>query len=518
VTDDNSRNSPTRRYLALYFPWLPAERLRIGRPHAFVGREGAPYAVIEKVKGAQRLYAVDPVAAGLGIEPGMTLADSRARVPDLVAFDHAPHDDHAWLERLADGCARYTPWVMLDAPDGLVLDVTGCVHLFAGETALAADVAARFGRLGVMASHAFAGNPDAARALARYGTSGASEDEAVRRLPVVALGLDGEATLALKRAGLKIVGDVVVRPLSAIAARFGQGAATRVRRIIGEADSPLSPRVVRQPLHVERRFAEPVARTEYALQVLGELTAEAIARLEESHEGGRRFVARFFRTDGLVQRLAVETGRPSRDGALVLRLFRERIDALADPIDPGFGFDLIRLYIPVAEALDAAQLKLEGGAVAEAELAALIDRLSTRLGRGRIRRFAPRNRHLPEQAEFTLAATEPTVSSDWPRAEEGEPPLRPIHLFDPPQMIENVIAGLPDGPPRQFRWRRTLHDIARAEGPERIAAPWWTPREALTRDYYRVEDRRGRRLWIFRHGLFEDGKPVPAWYVHGIFA
>jgi len=497
---------------------LPAERLRIARPHAFVGREGAPYAVIEKVKGANRLYAVDPTAARLGVEPGMTLADARARVPDLAAFDHAPHDDHVWLDRLADGCARYTPWVMLDAPDGLVLDVTGCVHLFAGETALAADAIARLDRLGIVASHAFAGNPDAARALARYRPSGASEDEAVRRLPIAALGLDGEATLALKRAGLKTVGDVVVRPLSAIAARFGGDAATRVRRIVGEADSPLTPRTIKPPLHVERSFAEPVARTNYALGILAELIAEAVAQLEEGHEGGRRFVARFFRTDGLVQRLAVETGRPSRDIASVLRLFRERIDALADPIDPGFGFDLIRLDIPVAERLDAAQLKLEGGVVAEAELAALIDRLSTRLGRGRVRRFVPRDRHLPEQAEFMLPAADPPLPETWPQPEEGEPPLRPIHLFDPPQPIDGVVAAVPDGPPLKFRWRRTLHDIARVEGPERIAAPWWTPREAPTRDYYRVEDRRGRRLWIFRHGLFVDGEPAPHWYVHGVFA
>ncbi|MDB5679482.1 MAG: nucleotidyltransferase [Sphingomonas bacterium] len=484
----------------------------------FAGRPGVPYAVIEKVKGAQRLYAVDPAAARLGIEPGMTLADSRARVAELEAFDHVPHDDHAWLERLADGCIRYTPWVMIDAPDGLVLDVTGCGHLFAGETALAGDAIVRLARLGVVASHAFAGNPDAARALARYRTTGASEDEAVRRLPVAALGLDDEATLALKRAGLKTIGDVVVRPLSAIAARFGGEAATRVRRVIGEADSPLSPRIVKPPIFVERRFAEPVARTEFALEVLGELMAEVIGRLEETHEGGRRFVARFFRTDGLVQLLAVDTGRPSRDVPAVLRLFRERIDTLADPIDPGFGFDLIRLDIPVAERLDAAQLKLEGGAVAEAELAALVDRLTTRLGRGRIRRFAPRDRHLPEQAEFTLPAADPAPPGDWPALEPGEPPLRPIHLFDPPQQIESVIAGVPDGPPRQFRWRRTLHDVALAEGPERIAAPWWAPREAPTRDYYRVEDRRGRRLWIFRHGLFVDGKPALDWYVHGVFA
>ena len=242
-----------------------------------------PYAVIEKVKGAQRLYAVDPEAARLGIEPGMTLADARARVAELEAFDHVPHDDHVWLERLADGCARYTPWVMLDAPDGLVLDVTGCVHLFAGETALAADAVARLGAarrggaampLPTIPTRRARWRGIAAPARARTKRSGACR---WRRW-----GSMSEATLALKRAGLKTVGDVVVRPLSAIAARFGERAATRVRRIIGEADSPLSPRIVKPPLYVERRFAEPVARTEFALEVLGELMAEAVARLEET--------------------------------------------------------------------------------------------------------------------------------------------------------------------------------------------------------------------------------------------
>lgn len=517
MNDAVSSPSNDRRFLALFFPWLPVERLRLTRGHLFAGNTGVPFAVVEKVKGALRLYAIDQEAARLGIERGMTLADARARVSRLDAYDHVPHDDHLWLERLADGCARYTPWVMLDAPDGLVLDVTGCAHLFGGETKLGDDVAARFERLGIVARLAFAANPDAARALARYRSVGASEDEAVRRLPVAALGLEEEATTALKRAGLKTVGDVAVRQLSAIAARFGTDAATQVRRIMGEADSPLTPRVVREPLSVERRFAEPVAKTAFALTILDDLVGEAMTMLEQSHEGGRRFEARFFRTDGLVQRLSVETGQPSRDVAAVMRLFRERIDALSDPIDPGFGFDLIRLDIPIAERLDAAQLKLEGGAVAEAELTQLVDRLSTRLGRNRVRRFAPRDRHLPEQAELMLPAMEPAPTDSWSPPEEGEPPLRPIHLFDPPQPIDPVVSVPPDGPPRQFRWRRILHEIARVEGPERIATPWWTSRQAPTRDYYRVEDRRGRRFWIFRRGLYDEIEK-PEWFIHGVFS
>lgn len=487
-----------------------------------------------------RLAAVDERAAAIGIAPGLSMADARARLPELALFDHAPRADLDWLERLADGCARYSPTVAIDPPDGLILDTTGCDHLFGGEAGLMADVEARLARLGISVRLAFAGTADGARALARHaGGPAADEAAAIRRLPVAALELEEDVLLALRQAGLKTIGEVARRPLAGIAARFGGDAVLAIRRLLGEADSPLAPRRITPPLIVERRFAEPIAHSETVLAILAELAGEAAERLEETHEGGRRFEAALFRSDGLLRRLAIETGRPSRDVPAIMRLFRERIDSLSDPIDPGFGFDLVRLHIVATEPLATSQLRLEGGAIAEAEVMALVERLSTRLGRGRVRRFATRDTHIPEQAEFDLPALEQPPAGRWIRPSRGEPPLRPVHLFHPPQPIEVIGAEVPDGPPMRFRWRRALHEVARFEGPERIAAEWWRSRPvaiaeageeeapirynlgddgARTRDYYRVEDRRGRRFWIFRHGLFDAAKPMPRWYLHGLFA
>jgi protein ImuB len=371
---------------------------------------------------------------------------------------------------------------------------------------------------------AFAGTSRAAHALARYQALPAKDEiAAIHRLPVAALELEPEATQGLLRAGLKTVGELARRPMATIAVRFGAGAVTALRELLGEAAKPIEPRIPQAPVLAERRFAEPVARTEYTLQVLGELAAEAARQMEERGLGGRRFEAYFFRSDGLVRPLAVDTSRPSRDPALVMRLMNERIETLSDPIDPGFGFDLIRLAVPVTEPLAVTQLKLEGGAAREVEVVGLIDRLSTRLGRGRVRRLVAQDTHIPEQMQLALPAIDAAQpAANWPNPAAGEPPLRPLHLFDPPQPID-VIAEVPDGPPHRFRWRRKFHEVRRFEGPERIASEWWKRRDGavdkagLTRDYYRVEDARGRRFWVFRHGLYEE-KPDPRWYLHGLFA
>ncbi|WP_457311876.1 Y-family DNA polymerase [Sphingomonas sp. UYAg733] len=475
-----------------------------------------------------RLVAVDAAAQSLGLGLGLTLADARARVPELAVIDHDPAADLALLERIADGCDRYTPLVAVDPPDGLTLDITGCgtgcSWGFANEVALAADIEARLTAYGMKLRHAIAGTPEAAQALARYQTMPATDEQAaVRRLPIAALDLDEETELALRRAGLKTIADLAGRPTAPLSTRFGEDVTALLARLLGKSDSRITPRRMAPALLVERRLAEPIARTEHALAILGELVAEAAQTMEERHLGGRRFAARFFRSDGLAIDLAVETSLAVRDPAIVMRLFDERLDSLADPLDPGFGFDLIRLAVPALAPLAPTQLLLEGGEVAAGELAALIDRLSVRMGRGRFRRLTPRDTHIPEQAVLALPAIETVSPENWPEAEPGEPPLRPLHLFDPPQPIQ-VTAEVPDGPPRQFRWRRTLHEVTRFEGPERIAAEWWkrgangAGGSGLTRDYYRIEDARGRRFWVFRHGLYGTEKRDPGWYVHGLFA
>lgn len=521
-----------RRYLALWFPFLATDRLRIEtmehreRPHEAATEP--PRVLVSKVRGALRLGAVDAIAQTVGLTPGMTLADARAVQPGLVVADMNETADRHCLQRLARRCIAWSPLVTLAPPNGIVLDIAGVGHLFGGEAGLIEQIEEVMDSIGMAVRLAPASTPEAAQALARHARLPVEDErQAIRALPLAALRLNEASDTALRRAGLKTVGHVATRSSAAIAARFGVEAVTALQRLLGEDQAPIEPLANPAPLHFERRFAEPIALQTTVAACFGDLLDEAAEVLEQRDLGGRRFVLTLFRSDGMRHRLDIETGRPTRDTALVLRLFDERIAVLADPLDPGFGYDRITLFLPLTEPLTAAQPGFDDEGKTEAELAELIDRLSTRLGPQSLVRLVPRDSHLPEQAQLALPAIEVRAPVCWPAPPEGEPPMRPLFLFDPPQPVE-VIAEVPDGPPHRFRWRRKLHEVRLYEGPERIASEWWQRRGGelpgqggLTRDYYRIEDVRGRRYWIFRHGLYSekpDPRLGPKWYMHGLFA
>lgn len=484
------------------------------------GAPDEPLVIVQPVKGALRLAALDRQALALGLKPGLTLADARARFPALVVAEHDPEADAGLLAWAARICARFSPLVALDPPDGLLLDVTGCAHLFGGETLLRERAVHRFRHAGLGLRAALAGTPDCARALARHGKAGVvppgGEEAAVRPLPVAALGLDAATRKALALAGLRRIGDLAERPSRPLVARFGEDLAVRLRRVLGREDRRIVPLRPAPALRVEEAFAEPLLDAGAIEPVLERLAARAAERMERASEGGRSFEASFFRTDDAVRHVTVETSRPCRDPGTILRLFREKLDALADPLDPGFGYDLIRLSVLQAEPLAAVQRELDGGSASDDALADLVDRLVARFGPARVLRFETVDTHDPVRAAplVTVAAAPLTA---FPETEPGEPPLRPLHLIEPPQPVE-ALAEVPDGPPLRFRWRRVLHDVTRAEGPERIACEWWRGGTGPTRDYFRVEDGQGRRFWLFREGLYGSETDRPRWFIHGLFA
>jgi protein ImuB len=512
----------SRRILALDFPALPLDRIRRNRKRQGDAPVDLPLVVVAKIDNALQLTAVDARAARDGLHPGLPLADARARVPALDVVEADDVADAVLIEAIADWCDRFTPLVALNKPYGLLLDISGCAHLFGGEAEMLRTMCnfLRMQEITVQAS--IAGTTVSANALAK-GASGSivengKEHKAVSTLSVSVLGIDEKIIYALKRAGLKTIGEVAGRSSSELTARFGTAFTFLLEQALGRNGQPITPRRPIPDYVVERSFTEPVATADIIGRTISSLAASLENLLEERGQGARKLEASFFRTDSVVRHIVLDTGKPLRDAAAITAYYSERLEVLSDPLDPGFGFDLIRLSALETEALEYLTAEFQSSHD-EQEVMSLIDRLSARFGASRVTRFLSLNTHIPEYAAVFCPAQRGRNPSPWPQMRmKREAPRRPLHMLSPPELIQNALADVPDGPPKRFVWRRATHQIVKSEGPERIAMEWWRDAVANTRDYFQVEDEDGRRFWVYRDGIYNRGEGDPRWFMHGLFA
>ena len=530
-----------KRIVSLWLPGWPVTCLAGQEPQAVPGDK--PFALVVSGVHGLAISALNAAGQSAGLRVGTALADARAAVPELVSRPARAADDQAALLRLARWAGRYGPNRNVDGADGLWIDITGVAHLFGGEEALLDDLSARLAALQIPARAGLGCTLSAAHALARFSVGPrdawalAPQGQGagvLAPLPVEALRISPDAAVLLKRLGLRRIGQLYDLPRESLARRFRSsdiaGAVlTRLDQALGSAAEPLKPLSEPPVLAVERAFAEPLISSEALEAVTGELADELCDLLKDKDLGATAVRLSLYRADGTVAQARITVRRPCRDGRHVLELLREKMSAL----DAGFGIDLL-----VLEALRAARLKGAQPGFAEDEDWAdydpglLIDRLSNRLGIETVTVLAARASHIPERAEIRVPAlaaapsTRPAYEPPWPY---GPGPRRPSFMLPRPEPIA-VVAGVPDGPPARFIWRRVERRVARAQGPERIAPEWWraiglgeAQKRPRPRDYFEIEDETGAAYWVFRRGLYggdeagDEGDP-PTWFLHGLFA
>ncbi len=578
--------------------------------------DDVPFALVEKGAHGLRIQAANTAALAAGVAVGAALPDARAALPTLAVRPAEPERDREALVALASWLGRYGPTRNMDGVDRAWIDVTGVPHLFGGEVALCADLARRLSHLGFTARIGLADTLGAAHALARCGPSGSSPHwtiappggtkAALADLPVAALRLAPEDVRLLVRLGLKRIGQLYGLPRATLAARFRQAGKSQLRQnyvgqdhagrdqagrgtlsrtsagtaaaelllrldqalgLVAEPRRPLLP----PPETLSRlTFPEPLLTSDGVAGALDRLAILLAARLSDQSLAARRFRLALYRTDGTVAMASIGTRAPCRDPVHIRRLMGERLDAL----DAGFGIDVATLEAGHLGPLEAHQIGFDAATSGTTgDPGALIDRLTSRLGRSRVLVPVLIDSHAPERREAWRpaldgggeAAAGPGRSSRTggthgigsPQRDRGsfDPdeggiarpagvPIRPALLLSPPEPIA-VLAGIPDGAPQRFVWRRLARRIVRSEGPERIAPEWWrhigsASQAPETRDYYRLEEVTGARYWVFREGLYgEDAaqrgedvlreddagdaaergaSALPRWFVHGLFA
>ncbi len=549
-----------KRILSLWFPRLAAERvMRLDRR-----LPSGPLAVVADQRGAQVIASLNAEASALGLTPGQPLRDARAICPDLVSRPESPLAEAAFLTRLRRWAGKFTPWVAEEPPGGLVLDITGCAHLFGGEEGLVEALERDLAGLGLTATLGLADTVGAAWALARYagaaperGPGGdaieqearATRSRAAKRrhwtrggqpprpapgasvqgrmpvriapvggaravladLPVAALRIEPDVVEGLARLGLRRIDDILGTPRAGLARRFGTGLVRRLDQALGVEPEPVSP--ARPPVRFAVRMGlpEPIGLETDLMAALDRLLPELGERLTRAGRGARRVRAEFSRTDHTLQAIEVGLARPSADPDRIRPLLALKLG----DVDAGFGIDLVRLTVPVHEPVHAVQHRGHAAAGAAAqrqegrEIDDLMGRIGARLGLDALTRLHRGESHIPEKAGVVMAAAFAAPDMSWTPG-----PTRPVRLWTPEPVGAPERATLPDA----FRWRGRDHRVAGAVGPERIAPEWWLDEPAWRsgqRDYWRVTTERGERLWLYyAHG----GTMSAGWFCHGAFA
>jgi protein ImuB len=413
------------------------------------------------------------------------------------------------LEQLATRAQRFTPRVSLAPPDGLLLEVAGSLHLFAGVTGLRHELTEECRRLRVRSVLAFAPTPLAALTAARAGQPLVITDLAqlvgqLAPLPLDALRWPEETCARLARAGVRTIGAVLRLPRAGFARRFGVAQLAMLDALTGRTRDLRA--AFQAPLRFRRR-----RELDCELSDQGQLRAELTplfgalgAFLTARQCGVMELECRFVHRQAPPTRCVLTLAAPCADEQQLAAFFGERLNALQLPA-PVRACELRAVQLmPQLPSGRCLWQPGEHGGEAGVESDGLIDRLRARLGPEAVYGLGLRQEHRPEGAWMSTpppAAARRAVcvrATDAPC--EAAPPQRPLWLLPAPQPLA-VQNSLP-------RRRGPLRLMSE---PERIETGWWDGGE-VSRDYYIAIDPRGVRLWVFRERAAPHG-----WFLHGVF-
>jgi protein ImuB len=497
-----------KRFVSIWFRHLMTDWLVRRQP----ALQNMPFVFAAPVHGKMMIASASPAAEAQGIRAGMPLADAKAIVTSLQVFDDQPERGPQLLHALGEWCIRYTPVVGIHLPDGLILDVSGCTHLWEGERPYLKEIITKLRAIGYDVRGAMADTIGTAWAVARYGQitpiiDSGEQAAALMPLPPAALRLEEDVLARLQKLGLYQIGSFINMPRAVLRRRFGQALLSRLAQALGQETEAIEPLYPVPPYEERLPCLEPI-RTATGIEIAIKVLLEQLClRLEKEGKGLRTAILKGYRVDNRMVHTEIGTSRASHNVQHLFRLFELKIQC----IEPALGIELFTLeaskvedVAPMQEVLWIGNPGLKAPAVAE-----LLDRLAGKIGEESIRRYLPAEHYWPERSIKRATSLEEKPTTVW-RTDKP----RPILLLPKPEPIE-VTAPIPDYPPMLFRYKGKLHQIRKADGPERIEREWWLD-GGEHRDYYNVEDAEGQRYWLFRAGHYSGNQSQ--WFIHGFFA
>lgn len=498
-----------KRFLSIWFRNLTSDWIVRRHPHL----KEIPFVTATPDHGRMIITAANMVAQKEGIHIGMAVADARVIITSLQYFDDEPKRPAIVLNGIAEWLIRYTPVAAIDLPDGLILDVTGCPHLWGSEKEYLTDIGKRLKNFGYNNRMAIADTIGVAWAVARFGQKEniiepGKQATALLSLPPAALRLEAHIVERLEKLGLMQIHNFISMARPALRRRFGQQLLLRIDQAIGDEEEFIQPVQPAALYHERLPCLEPIVTLTGIEIALERLLDTMSQRLRQEEKGLRKAVFKSYCVDGKIEKIEIGTHRPSCNKKHLFKLFENKIET----IEPALGIELFILEAPVVEELSPVQEKIWSNTndLDDTALSELLDRIAGKFGPNHIQRYVPDEHYWPERSYKAAAVLNEKLSTTW----KVDRP-RPLQLLRNPEPIE-VTAPVPDYPPMLFRYKGMLHKIARADGPERIEQEWWL-QQGQHRDYYYVEDEEGGRYWLFRSGHYDNAKTYQ-WFIHGFFA
>ena len=457
------------------------------------------------------ITALNAVAEAKGIRCGMVVADAKAVTPDLQVLDDKLDVPEKLLKRIAEWCIRFTPAVAHDLPDGLMFDASGCAHLWGGEEAYVLDIEKKLRTRGYDVRVAMADSQIVAWGSCRFLKQSVIPTgrtlEALLKLPPEGLRIDQSISSRLHQLGLHHVKQFISIPRPALRKRFGPTLLEQLDKALGLQLDVINPVTPIQPYEERLPCLEPIANASGIEIALERLLEKLCNRLRDDQKGLR--IARLIchRIDSKVVHAEITTNRPSQNNKHLFKLFDFKLPA----IEPGPGIELFILQALKTEDIQPQQERMWDHAkgLSDETFSELVDRISSKTGIESISRYLPAEHHWPERSYKKTLRLDDVPLTEW-RVDKP----RPLYLLQHPEAIQ-VTAPIPDHPPMLFIHNGKVHNITKADGPERVEQEWWL-QEGQHRDYYTVEDEEGGRYWIFRKGHYHD--KISQWFLHGFFA
>jgi len=472
-------------WLCLRFDQLPLQCLSLG--------EQQPVAVL----AAQRVVRANDCAGALGIREGMGTATVRALTGDepLRLLERDEQAEQRCLRQLCCWAYSITPSLCTWQADCLLLEIGGCLTLFRGLDALLLEVDAGIGRRGYRVRRALAPTPKAAWLLTWASRDAAMAieqplEERLASLPLNLLAPFATTVDALRRAGLHTLGDVLALPQAALGRRCGEAFTRFLQQVLGQRQDLQADFKPPAAFSDEYWFGYEVRTNDELLPAMQHLLQSLCRFLRNTQLRTSEIHWQLIGADRSLREVCVRAACSHSDwenwyqlsgirfGQVQLNGSVEGLALAARDLSPGEP-DSIDLFSPRNQ---------------REPLAALLDRLRSRLGLQAIEKVGCRDEHLPEFAVLT--------DSDHPGDSHTTGPhraQRPFWLLPQPLALDRRGEHL--------YWNGALELVY---GPERIEDNWW--RDAVSRDYYIATGDRGQHYWVYRD------RRARQWYIHGVFA